>query len=87
MVETFYETSDNLLYTLKFILLDHFVEDFKTIGTITALEDSPLEQYNLRINLSHRETSKRHSTIIDETMGRTYSHPTPPLHDTQKGSY
>lgn len=51
MIETCHGTSKNYLSTLKYDLIDHIVEYLKICGTHTVLEDSPLEIYNLHINL------------------------------------
>lgn len=65
MIEKFHETSDISLYTLKFHLLEHFVEELKIFWSLTALDAFPLEQYNIHINRSYIETYKFHSTRMD----------------------
>jgi len=56
------------LFTLKFHLLDHLVEDLTRFAGLDVLSASPYEYYNTRIKYNYRLTSKRRATCMDETI-------------------
>lgn len=56
------------LFTLKFHLLDHLVEDLTRFAGLDVLSASPYEYYNTRIKYNYRLTSKRRATCMDETV-------------------
>lgn len=61
---------ENGLFTLKFHILHHLVEDVKRYTSLEYLSASPYEYYNTRIKQNYRKTSKRHATVMDETVSR-----------------
>lgn len=58
------------LYTLKFHLLDHLVEDLLKYGSLDYLNAGPYEYYNTVVKKHYRATSKRRSTALEETANR-----------------
>lgn len=58
------------LLTLKFHLLDHLSTDLSRYASLEFLNASPYEYYNTRIKQNYRKTSKRHSTVMAETLDR-----------------
>ena len=61
---------ENGLFTLKFHLLDHLVEDLRNFGSLDVLSASPYEYYNAVFKRHYRETSKRRATAMEETVNR-----------------
>ena len=61
---------ENGLFTLKFHMLHHLVEDVKRYTSLEYLSASPYEYYNTRIKQNYRKTSKRHATVMEETVSR-----------------
>ena len=58
------------LYTLKFHLLDHLVEDLLKYGSLDYLSAGPYEYYNTVVKKHYRGTSKRKTTALEETANR-----------------
>jgi len=58
------------LYTLKFHLLDHLVDDIEKYSSLAYLDAGPYEHYNAVIKQFYRKTSKRLNTALDETVRR-----------------
>lgn len=58
------------LYTLKYHLLDHLVEDLERFGSISFMDAGPFEHFNVVIKQSYRMTSRRLTTRMDETVQR-----------------
>ncbi len=58
------------LFTLKFHLLDHLADDLKKFSSLSYLDASPFEQYNAVLKHFYRQTSRRHSTALEETVQR-----------------
>lgn len=69
LVERFDDHCESGLYTLKFHLLDHMVEDIRKFGTLSVLDGSPFEHFNVHIKQAYRKTSQRRSTRMMETVG------------------
>lgn len=55
------------LYTLKFHLLDHLVEDLGKYGSLDYLNGGPYEYFNAVVKQHYRDTSKRKPTALEET--------------------
>ena len=75
-VKLFEPYVDNGLFTLKFHLLDHLVEDLSKFASLDFLSAGPYEYYNTKIKKSYRKTSKRRATAMEETvkdLGETIS--------------
>lgn len=83
MFEKLDRTSDKSLYILIYRLFGHVYEDLKIFGTLYFLDASPFDHYNLHINRSYIEKSKRFSTIIYKTVKIISSHPTVFLHNVK----
>jgi hypothetical protein len=58
------------LYTLKFHLLDHLVEDIMKYGSLDYLSAGPYEYFNTVVKKHYRATSKRKTTALEETANR-----------------
>lgn len=56
LVETFDEHFDPGLYTLKYYLLDHSVDDIQTFGALSVLDSSPCEHSNLHTKQAYKKT-------------------------------
>jgi len=56
------------LFTLKFHLLDHMVEDMRKFGTLSVLDASAYEHFNTDIKAAVRRTSQRSQYRMDETV-------------------
>ena len=67
-VQLFEPYVDTGLFTLKFHLLDHLVEDLSKFTSLDFLNAGPYEYYNTKIKQSYRKTSKRKATAMDETV-------------------
>ena len=61
------------LFTLKFHLLDHLVEDLRKYGTLDFLDAGPYENYNATIKGFYKLTSKRKQTAFQETINKMNS--------------
>ena len=67
-VKLFEPYVDTGLFTLKFHLLDHLVEDLSKFTSLDFLSAGPYEYYNTKIKQSYRKTSKRRATAMEETV-------------------
>ena len=56
------------LFTLKFHLLDHLVEDLSKYGSLQYLDSGPYEYFNSVLKRFYRETSRRKGTALEETL-------------------
>lgn len=56
------------LFTLKFHLLHHIVEDLRRFGTLSVLDASPLKYYNVHIKTSYSRASGSMKAKLEETV-------------------
>lgn len=56
------------LFTLKFYILNHVIQDISRIGSISALDALPYKQFNTVIKTAYRHTSRRRAARMDETV-------------------
>lgn len=59
---------ERVLSTLKFQLLDYLYEDVTSIKYLGLIDGSPFEHSNVHIKHSYRETARRHTTLMEETV-------------------
>lgn len=64
--------STSRLFTLKFYLLDHLLEDLSKLGRIFSLDTSPYKQVNTTFKAANRHKSKRCATCTDKMVFRLY---------------
>lgn len=68
MVDTLAKHCSTKLFTSKFYLLEHIVEDFQRSGTLFDLDSSLLEHYNLHISISYCRASISMKTRMEESL-------------------
>lgn len=68
VLDTLAERSSPILFTLKIFLSKHIVADLRVFGTLSVLDDSPFEHYNLHNKTSYRRTSRRTKTRMEKTV-------------------
>lgn len=69
--------SDSHLYTLKFNLLDHLIQDGKRGGTVQLLCSFAWKRYSMYMKGSHRLTLMPHSSCMKETAKKIGRRSTP----------
>lgn len=67
-IQLFKDHCDHGLFTLKFHLLSHLVNDLERFSSLDFLSASPYEQFNRLIKQSYWNTSRRYDTVMDETV-------------------
>lgn len=75
LMETFGERCDTRLLTVKHHLGDRLTEDIRIFGTLSALDSSLCEHFNLHIRHEYQTTLQRRRTKTMETvsmMGSIY---------------
>lgn len=65
---TFNEHYNIDLHKIKYRLFDHLEADVRKSGTLSILEGSPNELFNLHIELSHRRILEKRQTSVIETF-------------------
>ncbi len=73
---------DKGLFSLKFHLLDHLMEDLRKYGNLDFLDAGPYENYNFVIKEFYRMTSKRKKTAFSEVIQKMNSNNI--IHNTQE---
>lgn len=84
-IKTFQDFCVSGLFTLKFHLLDHMVEDMERFGSLQVLDASAFEHYNTDIKAAIRRTSQRKSSCMEEAvsiLGQSSFVPTSMTHIT-----
>jgi len=59
---------DEGLFTLKYHLMDHLVDDLEKYTDLSFIASSPYEYFNTWIKNGYRETSKRIDSALEETV-------------------
>jgi len=69
VIAFFGDYCDKGVFTLKFHLLDHMVDDLRRFGSLSVLDASAYEHFNTDIKSAVRRTSQRNQFRMDETVG------------------
>lgn len=56
------------LYTLKFHLLNHFLDDLERFESLSFTDAAPFEHFEVLLKQSYRMTSPRMSTRLEDTV-------------------
>lgn len=64
-MKVFNEHCSSSLFNLNLYLLYYVVKDLRVFGTLSVLDESPFEQYNVDIKQGYRITSGKSDTCMN----------------------